>query len=286
MSAHSSKIIVNALSLDFEEWYHPELVKSHLDGIPRTNRSGDTVRRLLDLLDKFGHRCTFFLLSGAVEAYPALVREIEQRGHELAFHGHTHRTLYEHTPESFAGEVRAFLRILSGAGVHSAPKGYRAPTFSLDGSTSWALGVLEENGFLYDSSIFPARMRLYGVNGAPLGVYRPDPADIRRGRDSGIVEFPLAVVKMGPVKVPASGGAYFRLMPYFVDKRLLRAVNRQGRPFVFYFHPWEMDAGIPRLPIGKLNAFMTYTGVNGMAAKIERLFGDFAFDRVDRVLGV
>jgi len=221
-----------------------------------------------------------------VEAYPDLMREIEQRGHEIGFHGHTHRTLYEHTAESFAAEIRTFLRVLGDAGVESRPKGYRAPTFSLDGSTSWALSVLEEYGFLYDSSIFPAKTRLYGVTGAPLGIYRPDPEDIRKGRDSGIIEFPMAVVKLGPVKVPASGGAYFRLMPYFIGTRLLGAVNRAGRPFVFYFHPWEMDPGIPRLPIGKLSAFMTYTGVDGMADKIERLFGDFVFDRIDKVLGV
>lgn len=286
MDSRSKDTIVNALSVDFEEWYHPELVKDHLGGGPRAKRAGETVRMLLDLMEKYGHRCTFFLLSETVEAYPCLVRDIEGRGHEIGCHGHTHRTLYGHTRESFDAEIKSFLRTLSAAGAGSIPKGYRAPTFSIDGSTSWALGVLEENGFLYDSSIFPAKMRLYGVRGAPLGIYRPDPDDLTKERDSGILEFPLAVVKIGPVKVPASGGAYFRLMPYFLGKRLLRSVNKEGRPFVFYFHPWEMDPGIPRLPIGKLNAFMTYRGVDTMASKIEKLFGDFVFDRIDRVLGV
>lgn len=286
MSTRTENSIVNALSLDFEEWYHPELVRRHLRGIHRTNRSGRTVSFLLDLMEKYGHRCTVFLLSETVEAYPDLIREIEQRGHEIAFHGHTHRTLHEHTPESFAAEIRTFLRILEDAGVESVPKGYRAPTFSLDGSTSWVLGVLEENGFLYDSSIFPARMRLYGVKGAPLGIYHPVPGDLRRSRDSGIVEFPLSVARLGRARLPASGGVYFRLLPLCISRLLLRAINREGRPFVFYFHPWEMDPGIPRLPIGKLNAFMTYTGVGGMAAKVEKLLADFNFDRMDSVLGV
>ncbi|MDP8246964.1 MAG: DUF3473 domain-containing protein [Candidatus Tritonobacter lacicola] len=278
--------MINALSLDFEEWYHPELVKDYLGDIPLENRGGAVVRMLLDLMEKYGHRCTFFLLSDTVRAYPDLIMEIVKRGHEIGFHGHTHRTLREHTPESFDGEIKAFLKVLGDAGVDCRPKGYRAPTFSLNQSTSWALGVLEDSGFLYDSSIFPMAMRLYGVPGASLRIYRPDPDDIRRGRDSGILEFPLTVVKMGPANVPASGGAYFRLLPYFISRRLLKSVNVGGRPFVFYFHPWEMDPGIPRLPIGGLSSFLTYHGVNGMAAKIERLFEDFSFDRMDEVLGV
>jgi polysaccharide deacetylase family protein (PEP-CTERM system associated) len=279
-------MIENALSLDLEEWYHPELVRTHLGNAPRTHRAGRAVEALLDLLERHGHRCTFFLLSDTLQAYPQLVQEILQRGHEIGVHGHTHTMLTEHTPESFDAELKAFMALWEGLGVGARPRGYRAPTFSLNQATSWALEVLERNGFLYDSSIFPIRAGLYGVPGAPLGVYRPDPGDLTRDGGGGILELPMTVAELGPLRLPVSGGFYFRCLPFWLSRRLLASVNAQARPFVFYFHPWEIDPDIPRMRLGALGSFVTYWGLGSMTAKLERLFSMFRFTRIDEVLRI
>lgn len=279
-------MVTNALSLDFEEWFHPELLAQRVPDGPRERRAGAVVAELLGILERFGHRCTFFVLSDTVQAYPDLIRQLEAAGHEIAMHGHTHDMLYRQTPERFDGEIKAFLAVLRECGIRSIPKGYRAPTFSLNQSTSWALQVLTDNGFQYDSSIFPLRNHVYGVSGAPLTVYRPDPADLRNARAEGILEFPMSVACVGPAKIPASGGFYFRVMPYFVASRLLRKINRDARPFVFYFHPWELDPGIPRVRLGLVDRLITYTGIGAMKDKLMRLFESFKFERMDTVLGL
>jgi polysaccharide deacetylase family protein (PEP-CTERM system associated) len=279
-------MLTNALSLDLEEWYHPELVREHLGTTPPSHRAGAVVKVLLEQLDRHGHRCTFFLLSDTLCAYPDLVRELVERGHEIGMHGHTHRMLTDHTPESFEAEVQEFLNLLEEHRIGVRPKGYRAPTFSLEQGTSWALDILGRHGFLYDSSIFPLRNGVYGVAGAPLDVYRPDPQDVTKSRTTGIVEFPMSVARIGPAKIPVSGGFYFRCLPFGISRWLMRSINAQSRPFVFYFHPWELDPGIPRVRLNPVSSFITYWGISSMQDKIERLFSSFRFARIDEVLQV
>src|SRR5262249_36785281 len=207
------------LGVDVEDWFHPELVRARVaPGDSRTvvERGTEVV---LERLARHGAKATFFLLGDVAARHPALVRRIAGAGHEIACHGMTHRPLWALDRESFRAELRAFraaIRDALGAGA-AAPGsgdsrraqpviGFRAPTFSLDRSTAWALEVLREEGFRYDSSVFPVRSSLYGVPGAPLGIYRPAAHDLARHDPSGpMVEFPVAIARAGPWRVPAAG---------------------------------------------------------------------------------
>jgi len=280
------------IGVDVEDWFHPELVRARVaSGDART-----VVERGTDaLLERFARhdvRATFFLLGEVAARHPALVRRIADGGHEIACHGMTHRPLWALDRESFRAELRAFRAAVAAAlGAEAAAGGaaarggagaatvvgYRAPTFSLDRSTAWALAVLREEGFRYDSSIFPARASLYGVPGAPLGVYRPAAGDLARHDPAGpIVEFPVAVARFGPLRVPAAGGFYLRALPWTVLRLLLDRVARE-RPFALYLHPWECVSGLPRARLGPAAALITYLNLGSVPGKLERLLERYRF---------
>jgi polysaccharide deacetylase family protein (PEP-CTERM system associated) len=275
------------IGVDVEDWFHPELVRARVaTDDPRTvvERGTDA---LLGQFARHGVRATFFLLGEVASRHPALVRRIADGGHEIACHGMTHRPLWALDRESFRAELRAFrsaVRDALGGGAAerggpgaAAAVGYRAPTFSLDRSTAWALEVLREEGFRYDSSIFPARASLYGVPGAPLGVYRPAADDLGRHDPAGpIVEFPVAVARFGPLRVPAAGGFYLRALPWTVLRLLLDRIARE-RPFALYLHPWECVTGLPRARLGPAAALITYLNLDSVPGKLERLLRRYRF---------
>jgi len=266
------------IGVDVEDWFHPELVRAHVaSGDPRTvvERGTDA---LLERFARHGVKATFFLLGEVASRHPALVRRIADGGHEIACHGMTHRPLWALDRESFRAELRAFRAAVRAAlGVEDAAMGFRAPTFSLDRSTAWALDVLHKEGFRYDSSIFPARASLYGVPGAPLGVYRPAADDLGRHDPAGpIVEFPVAVARFGPLRVPAAGGFYLRALPWTGLCFLLDRIARE-RPFALYLHPWECVTGLPRARLGPAAAFITYLSLGSVPGKLERLLERYRF---------
>ena len=276
--------VLNALTIDVEDWFHPELVRHHVPEAERVPRMRAALDPILDLIAERNIRATFFMLGGLVEAEPDLVRQLHAAGHEIACHGMTHRPLWELTPEAFREELQAFRRIMTALDADIPVRGYRAPTFSLDSRTSWALEVLAEEGFEYDSSIFPFKNHLYGVAGAPVAPYRPDPADLTRHVDSGpLREFPLTVLTLGGARMPVSGGFYLRALPYPLVAWALRRINRE-RPFVLYCHPWECDPGTPRRRLGLVNGLITYTGLRSARHKLTRLLDDFRCTRLDEVL--
>ncbi|MBV8072810.1 MAG: polysaccharide deacetylase family protein [Acidobacteriaceae bacterium] len=277
-------MLTNAVSVDVEDWYHPELVRHSVAAEDREQRLLVATEPLLEILAFRQVSCTFFILGELAQRYPDLVRRLHSGGHEIACHGMTHIPLWQLTPEEFRQELRDFLEIIRMIDPSIRVKGFRAPTFSVDARTAWALQVLAEEGFKYDSSIFPFANRVYGVPGAPLTPYRPDLEDLRRHSDSGPMwEFPLSVVELASLRVPVSGGFYLRLWPYAFTAWALRRVNRD-RPFVLYCHPWECDPGLPRRKLGLVNGFITYTGVRGARAKLDRLLSDFPCSRIDSVL--
>ena len=235
------------IGVDVEDWFHPELVRSSVPaGDPRTvvERGTDA---LLEVFARHVVHATFFLLGEVARRHPALVRRIAAGGHEIACHGMTHRPLWALDRESFRAELRAF----------------RA--------------VLREEGFRYDSSIFPARSTLYGVPGAPLGIYRPATADLSRHDPAGpIVEFPVAIAALGPLRVPAAGGFYLRALPWGALRFLLDRVARE-RPFAIYLHPWEYVPGLPRARLGPAAALITYMNLDSVPGKLERLLQRYHF---------
>lgn len=271
--------MINALSIDLEYWWSIELLNGYVpDKI--NDLVYESVQPLLNLLDKYNIKATFFVLGMLAEKYPELIEDIYHRGHEIASHAYSHRTLYDLGEQGFEDEIIKSKKIL----YKYDPIGFRAPSFSIDNKTRWAFRILKNCGFKYDSSIFPFRTMLYGVPGAPLCIYRPSEEDVScHDENGGITEFPLTVINMGRLNLPISGGFYLRILPLRLLKRCLHGVNKE-RPAIVYVHPWEMYSEIPQIDIPLFSRFITYYGINNALAKLESLLIEFKFNTIRDVL--
>jgi polysaccharide deacetylase family protein (PEP-CTERM system associated) len=274
--------MLNALTFDVEEYFHAE----SLAGVVRRedwallpSRVAESTRRLLDLLEERHVKATFFILGWVAEREPRLVREIQGRKHEVACHGFGHRLIYGMNRDAFRADVcRAKHAIEEATGA--AVAGFRAPTFSIVRETLWALDVLLETGFRYDSSIFPIRHDRYGIPDAPRFPYR-----IAAPGGGDLVEFPITTLAVGGQHLPFAGGGYFRLAPYPMIRAALRGVNRrEGKPGIIYLHPWELDPEQPRLPVRGFSRFRHYVNLAQTGRKLERLLRDFRFAPAGHVL--
>jgi len=275
--------VLNAMTVDVEDYFQ---VSAFDDYVPRTSWSSFESRvcrnteRLLDIMDAAGTRGTFFVLGWVAEQYPDLVRTISLAGHELASHGYAHRLVYEITPEAFREDLRrARGAIEAAAGVPVL--GYRAPSFSITRDSLWALDVLVEEGYVYDASIYPIRHDRYGI---PDWSRHPHVISRRHGR---IWEVPGSTVRLGGMNLPIGGGGYFRLLPYGWTNRGIDRLNAsEGRPAVFYLHPWEIDPEQPRLPVrlSAMTEFRHYRNLNKTETRLRRLLKEFAFGPVSEVL--
>jgi len=273
-----------ALSFDIEDWFHPELVRGRVGADERRSVVEEGTRAILAALARQHARATFFVLGDVARRHPGLVTEIAAAGHELACHGMTHRPLWALERESFRAELRAFRAAIRAVLGRDPVTGFRAPTFSLDRTTAWALDVLREEGFAWDSSVFPMRVGLYGVGGAPLGIYRPSSADPAREDPAGaLLEFPVTVEALGPWRIPVAGGFYLRALPLAMLTAALDRVARR-RPLALYLHPWECVPDLPRAPLPPRDAFITYVGLAGVRPKLERLIARYACDTMSAIL--
>lgn len=273
-----------AFSVDLEDYYHAQLVREHTGKARLASRVEISTAPILDLLERHGVRATFFVVGEVARDAPRLIQRIVESGHEIGCHTDSHDPLWEMTPESFREDIRRFKEAIKGAAGDVPVRGFRAPTFSLDGRTAWALRVLAEEGFSYDSSIVPARGPLYGCPGAPIEIYRPSTEDPRQKEPSGpVVEFPAPVVGFGRARFPVGGGIYLRALPFRVYHALVRRVLRK-RPFFLYVHPWETDPGIPRIALPRFARWATYTGITGMLGKLERLLQSIRFTTMSAVI--
>jgi len=265
---------INALTVDVEDYFHVSALASAIDRdtwATRESRVAGNVQRLLATFEKFGTRATFFVLGWVAERHPDVVRKIAQCGHEIACHGLSHRLVYEQSPEEFREEtVRAkkLLEDLTG----SAVLGYRAATYSIVRRSLWALDILVELGFVYDSSIFPVRHDRYGIPDAALSPHR-----LSTPGGKTIVEWPLSTVQVMGLKIPVSGGGYFRILPFWLTRWGLKSINRRDRPFIFYLHPWEIDPEQPRVPASWLSRFRHYTNLAKSESRLEILLREFRF---------
>jgi polysaccharide deacetylase family protein (PEP-CTERM system associated) len=231
--------------------------------------------RILAQFAEAGVAATFFTLGWVAERHPALIRRIVAAGHELASHGHGHELVSAIGEAAFRADIRRAKRVLEDAGG-VAVIGYRAPTFSINARTPWAHAVLAEEGHLYSSSVFPVKHDLYGAPEAPRGPHRPHP--------DGVVELPMTTLPMAGRNLPLSGGGWFRMAPYAAFRAGLRRVNAAGMRGLFYFHPWEVDPGQPRVAAAPLRSRLRhYVGLAGMEAKVARLLRDFRWGRMDAV---
>jgi polysaccharide deacetylase family protein (PEP-CTERM system associated) len=273
--------VVNAMSVDVEDYFHVSV----FDGIvPRSqwarmeSRVCANTTRLLDLFAEFNVRSTFFVLGWVAERHPQLVKTIAEGGHEIASHGYAHRLIYDQTPAAFREDVRKAKQLLEDASG-CAVLGYRAPSYSITPRSLWALDILIEEGYRYDSSIFPIRHDRYGIPVSPR-----DPFPIER-EGGTLMEVPGSTVRMGPLNLPIAGGGYFRLLPYQWTRwgiARLNAVEQQAA--VFYIHPWEIDPDQPRLQAGWLGRLRHYRNLDQTEARLRALLTDFRFSTVGSLL--
>jgi polysaccharide deacetylase family protein (PEP-CTERM system associated) len=272
-------MIRNAMTVDVEDWFQVQAFANTIarDGWDALeSRVQANTERVLELFSAAGVRATFFTLGWVAERNPALIRRIVAGGHELASHGHNHERVQAIGEAAFRADIRSSRAVLEQASGQ-AVLGYRAPTFSIGARTTpWAHRVLAEEGYRYSSSIFPISHDLYGAADAPRGPHRPSP--------DGVVELPMTTLRALGRNLPVSGGGWFRLLPYHLFRAGLRRVNGGFHaPGIFYFHPWEIDPGQPRVAAPWRSRFRHYTGIPSMAARIERLLNDFAWGRMDEV---
>jgi polysaccharide deacetylase family protein (PEP-CTERM system associated) len=272
----------NALTFDIEEYFHAEAFARVLrpeEWPSLTSRVVPTTERLLDILDYADAHATFFVLGWVAERYPALVKDIAARGHEIACHGYGHQMIQRQSRLEFAKDVqRAKTAIEDAAGVSVV--GFRAPTFSVTRETLWSLEVLWESGFLYDSSIFPITHDRYGIPDAPRFPYR---VPIMNGHD--LAEFPLSTISVLGRRLPVAGGGYFRLLPYSATRRAIRHLNKQEhQPAIVYLHPWEIDAHQPRIRVGWITKARHSIRTGSTEGKLHCLLKDFRFGPVRTVL--
>lgn len=263
----------NAFTVDVEDFFHA----SALD-IPQETwgtldqRAERNTHEILEVLAEANVKATFFVLGWVAEREPRLVRAIAEQGHEIACHGYSHRLIYTQTPAEFRDETRRAKDVLESI-VGGSVQGYRAASFSIVSESRWALDVLAELGFTYDSSIFPVRHDRYGIPDAD-----PGPHLIGLGGGASILELPPPVVQVGGLRIPAAGGGYLRLFPYFTTRWAIRRLNASGRPAVVYVHPWEIDVQQPRAKVGLLTALRHYTNIGKMRARMQRLLREFPFE--------
>lgn len=272
----------NAFTVDVEDYFH---VTAFADAIDRASwgrwesRVEHNTRALLELLDQRGIRGTFFVLGWVAQRQPALVREIAAAGHEIASHGLNHQLIYRQSKTEFRQETRYSKRLLEDT-VQRPVIGYRAATYSITARSLWALDVLAEEGFLYDSSIFPMRHDRYGMPGAQATPHR-----LVTERGNAIVEFPISVVRLRGITLPVGGGGYFRILPYGLTKWGLDTLNARGQEFVFYIHPWEIDPDQPRVErANPLSRFRHYSNLHQCRQRLATLLRDFSFAPLEVVL--
>lgn len=277
--------MINALTIDVEDYFHVTAFERHIkpdewDSYP-LRVEGNTLR-ILDMLDEFALRATFFVLGWVAERLPSLVKEIHRRGHEIACHGYAHQLVYRLSPEEFRKDVsraKSILENLCGERVN----GYRAPSYSIMTRSLWALDVLVEEGFSYDSSIFPISHDVYGI---PGGKRFPHEISTHSGR---IREFPISTypLKIGgwQAQVPIAGGGYLRLFPAQLVARAIKSINsKENQPVIIYFHPWEIDPEQPRIRAGFKSCFRHYLNIERMELKIRHLLNSFRFSSAQAVL--
>jgi polysaccharide deacetylase family protein (PEP-CTERM system associated) len=273
-----------AFSFDIEDWYHSQIIPGDAKHQHQVSVVDDGTTLILDLLKKHDVRATFFVLGQVVRDHPNLIKRMLAEGHELGCHGMDHVAIWHLDKEAFRQELRDFRMEVEQAVGHFPVSGFRAPTFSIDRSTAWALDVLREEGYAYDSSIFPARVKMYGVGNAPVGIYRPAVDDLARHDPKGaLVEFPVAVSEWGPVRLPVGGGFYLRALPFGLFRMSLDRILRH-RPFSLYLHPREAHPEAHRLPLDAVDGFITYVNLHTVVRKMELLFRRYRWATMREIL--
>lgn len=271
-------IITNALTIDVEDYFQVSAFAPHIKRAEWNTWECRVERNVDAILEMLAHRetkATFFTLGWIAERYPQLVRKIVKEGHELASHGYGHERASEQTEAAFFSDIHLAKLVLEDL-AGSAVNGYRAPSFSIGTGNLWAFDCLLRAGYRYSSSVYPIRHDHYGMPDSPRFAYEVRP---------GLMEIPITTLRVFNRNLPSSGGGYFRLFPYAMSRWMLRRVNTDDRESgVFYFHPWEIDAGQPRIAgISRKTRFRHYVNIGCMRERLNWLLRDFNWGRMDRI---
>ena len=266
--------VINAMTIDVEDYFHVSV----FDGlVPREkwdqmeSRVSANTDRLLQTFDESGVKATFFVLGWVAERFGDLVRRISSAGHEIASHGYAHRLIYDQTATAFREDVRRAKSILEQA-TGLQVKGFRAPSYSVTPRTLWAIDILIEEGYAYDSSVFPIHHDRYGIPLSPRHPY------MLSSHSGSLLEAPASTVRFGRFNFPVGGGGYFRLLPYAWTRLGISRINvTERRPAIFYLHPWEVDPGQPRLQAGLVSRFRHYRNLAETEGRLRALLRDFRF---------
>ena len=273
---------MNILGIDFEDWYHPELVKRNIKDEKHEPSVIKGIDKILDLLNKHDTFATFFVVGELLEFQPEIFDKIVDNGHEIGFHTMHHDRL--DSPgfkEKFSNEIKKFAEL-----TNHKPQGFRAPTFSLNQSSSWAIDILAENNYVYDSSIVPAKSTMYGSPNAEHSPYRISSKSIEKNDSSGkLIEFPLLTTKFLGKKIPAGGGFYLRSLPTKVIKTAIKNYEKKDIPGTFYIHSWELTPEfMPRLNLPLKDKFVTYLNLDKAYSRMSQLLKHFEFTSFSRYI--
>tara|TARA_B100001750_G_scaffold129886_1_gene103261 strand:- start:7198 stop:8037 length:840 start_codon:yes stop_codon:yes gene_type:complete len=273
---------MNLLGIDFEDWYHPQLVQKYVKNGKHEPKMFKGIDKILEMLRKNDTLATFFVVGELLETNPEIFDKIMENEHEIAFHTMYHTRIDSpNFKENFRNEIEKFSKL-----TNKKSKGFRAPTFSLNNSSSWIIDFLAENGYIYDSSVVPAKTDLYGIPNAETRPYRISSNSLEKNNPNGkLLEFPLLVTKFLGKKVPASGGFYLRTLPMRVIKNAIRQYEKQEIPATFYIHSWELTPEfMPKLPLSTKDKFITYHNLQKAFTKMDQLVQEFEFTSFEKFL--
>ncbi len=266
---------MNILGIDFEDWFHPELIQKYISNVNHEPKIIHGIDKILKLLHKHDTKATFFVVGELLEANPELLDKILDNEHEIGFHTMKHSRIdTENFKAIFENEIKKFHTLTNGKS-----KGFRAPSFSLNNNSSWLIDVLEKSNYKYDSSVVPAKTNLYGIPNAEKKPYKISSNNLEENSNTGkIIEFPLLVTKFLGKKIPAGGGFYLRTLPLRVIQNAIKRYEKEEIPGVFYIHSWELTPEfMSRVKMSKKDEFVTYHNIEKAYKKMEKLLEDFQF---------
>jgi polysaccharide deacetylase family protein (PEP-CTERM system associated) len=273
---------MNLLGIDFEDWYHPQLVQKYVKNEKHEPRMFKGIDKILEMLRRNDTLATFFVVGELLETNPEIFDKITENEHEIAFHTMYHTRIDSpNFKENFRNEIEKFSKL-----TNKKSKGFRAPTFSLNETSSWIIDLLSEYDYIYDSSIVPAKTDLYGTPNAEIKPYRISSDSLENDTiDGKLIEFPLLVTKFLGKKVPAGGGFYLRTLPMRVIKNAIRQYEKQKIPATFYIHSWELTPEfMPKLPLSTKDKFITYHNLQKAFTKTNQLIQEFEFTSFEKFL--